>query len=161
MEGFGYDQVLLKSGTFSADEVFTVALCRLLNPKIKIIRATNFEKHLTRASRIKETVLPLEPECTTYFPMLWSKHGQLLCDNVRAWREIRIDFANKISIEPLANDMPNFLSYSIEALNIRPDKRESEDICFHRAMNIAMILLSAQIKLANSKIINLEEDKNK
>lgn len=169
MEVFDYDQVLTHSTVFHADDVFGVAMCRLINPKIKIIRTLDVESNLEAAKNIGEKVLvfdiglgrydhhqkdkALRPDGTPYcgFGLLWRDFGYQLCPEKEAWE--RVDQAFVIGIDKADNGIAqNLLSSSIKAFNPTWDSQDSENVAFHRAMLVAEQILIQQVKQANSSV---------
>lgn len=172
MEVFDYKQVITHSTTFHADDVFGTALCRLINPDIKIIRTLDVDKALEMAANLGEkaivfdigmgkydhhqedkafrkTELGKEPVPYCGFGLLWLDFGYLLCPDPIAWE--KVDRTLVIAIDRADNGIQqNMLSASIKVLNPNWNDTVSEDVAFHRAMNIAMILLKGHIDHANA-----------
>lgn len=169
MEAFNFDQVITHSTIFHADDIFGVAMCRLINPDIKIIRTLEVDKFVEMANNIGEKVIvfdiglgkydhhqenkALRPDGTPYcgFGLLWRDYGYLLCPEKEAWD--KVDSAFVLAIDKADNGVAqNLLSSSFKAMNPNWNSVESESVAFHRAMNIAMILLKAQIDQANAAV---------
>ncbi len=167
MEAFNYDQVITHSTLFHADDVFGVAMCRLINPNIEIIRTLNVEEQLKMAEAIgKKTLVfdigmgkydhhqenkTLRSDGTPYcgFGLLWRDFGYLLCPSPEAWT--KVDQTLVLAIDKADNGVSqNLLSNTIKLMNPQWNSSDSESINFHRAMNIAMIMLSAHIDHANA-----------
>jgi len=169
MEGkvFDYDQVITHSTIFHADDVFGVAMCRLINPNIEIIRTLDVEEQLRRSEIISKKPLvfdiglgeydhhqegkALRTDGTPYcgFGLLWRDFGYLLCPDNDAWE--KVDRTLVLSIDKADNGIAqNMLSASIKVMNPNWNSKESESISFHRAMNVAMILLKSHIDHANA-----------
>lgn len=169
MEVFNYDQVITHSTIFHADDVFGVALCRLLNPKIKVIRTLDINKQLEMAKNLHEKAIvfdiglgkydhhqvdkALRPDGTPYcgFGLLWRDFGYLLCPDRIAWE--KVDQTLVIGIDKADNGVQqNLLSATIKTMNPQWDSDISEDVAFGRAMNVAQIMLKAHIDHANSTV---------
>lgn len=167
MKVFDYDQVITHSTIFHADDVFGVALCRLIDPEIEIIRTLDVEKHLEMARNIGKKVIvfdigmgeydhhqadkALRSDGTPYcgFGLLWRDFGYLLCPDKTAWD--KVDQTLVISIDKADNGVTqNLLSSTIKVMNPQWNSNVSENIAFHRAMNIAITMLRAHIDHANS-----------
>ena len=169
MEGtvFDYNWVITHSTIFHADDVFGVALCRLLNPQIQIIRTLEPDVHLKRVENIGQKAIVFDIGLGTYdhhqvdkvlrkdgtpycgFGLLWRDFGRLLCEDEKAWD--KVDQVLVLPIDKHDNGVSrNLLSGCIGVFN--PDWNEdiSEDVAFHRAMQIAQQILKAQIDHANS-----------
>lgn len=142
MEVFDYHQVICHSGEFRAGDVFGVALCRLINPKIKIILTNRVEEAVQMAQNIDEKAVVFNSETTlkSYkgFEQLWYNFGNRVCPDEKTKTRITQTF-----VLPLLK--PNVLTETIERLNTTPESLTSESVAFHRAMNVAMMLLKAQI----------------
>ena len=142
---FDYDQIIIQEGEFTCDEVFIVALCRLINSSIKIIISNDMAKHLKNASNIFEKPYV----CTRHgdtFHAFWSSYGERLCKTKGAYEKIRDGFAYVLSSEL---DDKNLLVWSIEEMNTLPDTKETTYIAFHRAVVVASMILYSQIQKAN------------
>ena len=164
---FNFDQVITHSATFHADDVFGVALCRLINPKIEVIRTLEVDKHLERADILGKKAIvfdigmgkydhhqkdkALREDGTPYcgFGLLWRDFGRILCPDIFAWN--KVDQAFVLLIDKNDNGVSsNLLSRAIGNLNPNWNENTSEDLAFMRAMNVAMIILKAQIDHANA-----------
>ena len=172
MEEFNYKQVITHSTIFHADDVFGVAMCRLINPDIKIIRTLDVEEALKRAANIGEEALVFDIGMGKYdhhqedkafrkadpgrdpipycgFGLLWRDFGHLLCPDRTAWA--KVDNTLVVGIDKADNGVQqNLLSSTIKVMNPNWNDNSSEDVNFHRAMQVAMILLKAHIDHANS-----------
>ena len=167
MEVFDYDQVITHSTTFHSDDVFGVAMCRLIDPKIEVIRTLEVDKYLEMARNAGKKALVfdiglgkydhhqadkvLRPDGTPYcgFGLLWRDFGYLLCPEKEAWT--KVDQTLVIGIDKADNGVArNLLSSSISTMNPQWDSNMSENVAFHRAEMIAEIILKAHIDHANS-----------
>ena len=174
MEAFMYDQVITHSTVFHADDVFGVALCRLIDPKIEIIRTLDVEKHLEMAKNVYKKVLvfdiglgkydhhqvdkALRPDGTPYcgFGLLWRDFGYLLCPDKTAWE--KVDQTLVIAIDKADNGAAqNLLSSTIKTMNPQWDSNVSESVAFGRAMNVAQVILKSHIDHANSIVAARDE----
>lgn len=171
---FDYDWVVTHKTTFHADDVFGAALCRMINPEIEIIRTLDVGEVLERANnagkkaivfdigmgkydhhqenkamRKAEDDKPPVPYCG--FGLLWRDFGYLLCPEREAWE--KVDSTLVIGIDKADNGVQqNLLSASIKVMNPNWNENTSEDVAFHRAMNVAMILLRAHVDHANASV---------
>lgn len=169
MEMFNYQQVITHSTVFHADDVFGVAMCRLINPDIEIIRTLEVEKYLEMARNVGKNALvfdiglgkydhhqedkALRPDGTPYcgFGLLWRDYGYLLCKEQEAWEKVDQNFV--IAIDKADNGVAqNLLSSSIKAFNPNWNDDTSEEVAFHRAVLVAMQILKAQVDHANSAV---------
>ena len=167
MEVFDYDQVITHSTVFHADDAFGVALCRLLNPEITIIRTLDIEEHIERARNIGKKAIvfdiglgkydhhqpdkALRADGTPYcgFGLLWRDFGYLLCEDRDAWE--KVDRALVLPIDENDNGVKqNPLSLAIKVMNPNWDENVPENIAFARAMDVAKRILKAHIDSANS-----------
>lgn len=171
MEMFNYDVVITHGTVFHADDVFGAALCRLINPRIEIIRTQDVEKHLDMACNVGKRALVFDIGLGKYdhhqankalrddrdntpycgFGLLWRDFGYLLCPDPKAWS--KVDNTLVIGIDKADNGIrQNLLSTSIKVMNPQWNDDTSEEVAFHRAMNVAMIMLKAHIDHANATI---------
>ena len=171
MEKFDFDQVITHSTVFHADDVFGAALCRLINPKIDIIRTLDVDTALEMANNIGKKVLVFDigfgkydhhqenkalrddrdntPYCG--FGLLWRDFGYLLCPDRKAWS--KVDNTLVIGIDRADNGIrQNLLSASIKVMNPQWNSDTSENVAFFRAMNVAMIMLKSHIDHANATV---------
>ena len=174
MEVFDFDQVITHSTVFHADDVFGVAMCRLIDPKIEIIRTLEVEKYLEMAKNIGKKALvfdiglgkydhhqmnkALRPDGTPYcgFGLLWRDFGYLLCRDKEAWD--KVDQTLVIGIDKADNGVAqNLLSSTIKTMNPQWDSDISESVAFGRAMNVAQVMLKSHIDHANSIVSARDE----
>ena len=164
---FDFDQVVTHSTIFHADDVFGCAMCRLINPKIEIIRTLDVEEQLKKSSNIGKKALvfdigmdeydhhqqskALRADGTPYcgFGLLWRDFGYLLCPDPDAWEKVDQNFV--LAIDKADNGVSqNLLSASIKAFNPNWNSADSENVAFHRALLVAMQILQQQVAHANS-----------
>lgn len=174
MEVFDYDQVITHSTVFHADDVFGVALCRLIDPKIEIIRTLDVEKYLEMARNVGKKALVFDiglgkydhhqtnktfrTDGTPYcgFGLLWRDFGYLLCPEREAWE--KVDQTLVIGIDKADNGVAqNLLSSTIKTMNPQWNSSVSESVAFGRAMNVAQIMLQSHIDHANSIVAAKDE----
>lgn len=137
-----FDQVITHNGRFSADDVFNVALCRILNPECKIIRTDDPKKHIENAGRLNppDRVLLLYDEYDSFY-YFFMDYGQLLLPTESSYDFFKNYFLDRFK----KNDL---LSDTIISLNCPPEdlvKASSEFVYFMRAVNIATIMLKGWI----------------
>ena len=174
MEVFDYDQVITHSTVFHADDVFGVALCRLINPDIEIIRTLEVDKYLEMVKNIGKKAIvfdiglgkydhhqadkTLRTDGTPYcgFGLLWRDFGYLLCPERDAWE--KVDQTLVIGIDKADNGVAqNLLSSTIKTMNPQWNSAVSESVAFGRAMNVAQIMLKSHIDHANSIVAARDE----
>lgn len=167
MEVFDYDQVITHSTIFHSDDVFGVAMCRLIDPKIEIIRTLEVEKHLEMARNVGKKAIvfdiglgkydhhqvdkALRPDGIPYcgFGLLWRDFGYLLCPEKDA--RDKVDQTLVIAIDKADNGVAqNLVSATIKTMNPQWDSDISENVAFHRAVLVAEQMLKAHIDHANS-----------
>ena len=161
-------RVVTHSTVFHADDVFGVAMWKLINPKIEVIRTLKPEDYVGDDTIIFDIGLgkydhhqedkamrPAEPgkDPVPYcgFGLLWRDYGYLLCPEKEAWK--RVDNTLVLSIDKADNGIQqNMLSTSIKAMNPNWNAVETEDDAFLRAMHVAMTILKAHVDQANSAV---------
>lgn len=169
MEVFDYDIVITHSTVFHADDVFGVAMCRLIDPDIRIIRTLDVEGNLEAAKQLNKKVLVFDigmgkydhhqegktvrADGTPYcgFGLLWRDFGYLLCPDREAWE--RVDQTVVLPIDKADNGIQqNLLSMSVKAFNPNWNDVTSENVAFHRTMIVAAQILKAHIDHANAAV---------
>lgn len=179
MEVFNYDWVVTHKTIFHADDVFGVAMCRLINPNIEIIRTLDVDEVLERANNIGKKAIVFDIGMGKYdhhqedkamrkaefgkdpvpycgFGLLWRDFGYLLCPERAAWE--KVDSTLVLGIDKADNGVQqNLLSATIKTMNPNWNETTSEDVAFHRAMNVAMILLKAHVDHANAAMAARDE----
>lgn len=174
MEAFNYDQVITHSTVFHADDVFGVAMCRLIVPNIEIIRTLDVEKQLEMSKNIGKNPIvfdigfgkydhhqpdkALRGDGTPYcgFGLLWRDFGYLLCPDQEAWN--KVDQTLVIGIDKADNGISrNLLSSTIGVMNPRWNSDIPESVAFGRALNVAKIMLKSHVDHANSIVAARDE----
>lgn len=156
------NEALTHGGKFHADDVFSTALLKLINPEFKITRVfevpENFDgivydigggkyDHHQEDSEIRENGVPYAS-----FGLLWREYGVALlskgCPQEIAEQEAK-RFDEKF-IQPIDQDdntgCGNLLSGVIGAFNPCWDSAESADECFNDAVNFAIVILKKKIE---------------
>ncbi len=142
------------AGRFHADDVFSAALLRILNPNIVIERGfkvpLNYSgivfdigdgefDHHAKNSPVRENKVPYAA-----FGLLWKKYGEQLLPKEQAQR---LDYH---FIQPLDLDdntgSGNQLAQLISAYNPAWDSNEDIEDCFEQALNIATDLFRHKIE---------------
>ena len=147
MLDFNYEQVLLEDGEFTINEVFSVALCRLIKPDIKIIRAKkdDFSKHVENAHRLKPPERTLILGGSTNFYYLYVDYGRHVWTDKKQFGYVRDNF-----VEPMMNmirfDQSDIMYASFHNLNYSKGYPDS-DVPFMRAVNIALIILQGWLDI--------------
>ena len=156
------DYAMTHGGKFHADDVFSAALLKIINPNIKIIRTfevpDDFEglvfdigggkfDHHQEDSPNRENGMPYAA-----FGLLWKEFGKNLlckagCTPEQAEAEaLRLD---EKFIQPLDEDdntgCGNQLAGIIGLFNPTWDSNENSDVCFEQAVKIADIILNKKI----------------
>ncbi len=143
------DNGFTHGGRFHADDVFSAALLKILNPNIKIKRGFDVPKdfdgivfdigdgefdHHDKNAEKRENGVPYAS-----LGLLWRKYGHTLIDEEQAKR------VDKHFIQPLDLDdntgCGNQIAQLIAAYNPAWDSDKSSDECFENAVNIAQDLL--------------------
>jgi len=148
-------------GKFHADDVFSAALLKIINPNIKIIRAFEAPKdfdgivfdigcgkfdHHQEGAEVRENGVPYAA-----FGLLWREFGESIlaagCPLEQAAKEAtRFD---EIFIQPLDKDdntgCGNQLASAIGVFNPSWDSDESSNQCFVEALDFATIILQKKI----------------
>jgi len=148
-------------GKFHADDVFSAALLKIINPNIKIIRAFEAPKdfdgivfdigcgkfdHHQECAEVRENGVPYAA-----FGLLWREFGESIlaagCPLEQAAKEAtRFD---EIFIQPLDKDdntgCGNQLASAIGVFNPSWDSDESSNQCFVEALDFATIILQKKI----------------
>ena len=165
MEAFNFEMAMTHDTIFHADDVFGVAMCRLINPDIPYIRTTD-QMELDKAKGDPSILMfdiglgkydhhqpdkALRPDGTPYcgFGLLWHDFGYLLCPNEEAWKTVDETFVQLI--DKADNGITqNLLSQSIKAMNPCWNTDETEDEAFARALIVAIPILKATVDHANA-----------
>ncbi|MBQ8317606.1 MAG: MYG1 family protein [Lachnospiraceae bacterium] len=149
-----FNKAFTHGGVFHADDVFSTALIKLLNPDIEIIRGFQipedfhgivydigggqFDHHQTE----KE----LRASGTPYaaFGLLWRSYGHMLVED-----EEVADF-DKLFVEPLDladnTGVFNAVANIISKLNPSWEEDSASDDAFDRAVDMAMVILDNYVK---------------
>lgn len=147
-------------GKFHADDVFSSALLKIINPDIKIIRTFEVPKdfdgivfdigggkfdHHQEGSEVRENGVPYAA-----FGLLWREFGASLiggCPQEQAAKEA-VHFDEGF-IQPLDEDdntgCGSQLAGVIGAFNPSWDSDESSDQCFLEVLNLAIVILKKKI----------------
>lgn len=174
MEIFDFNWAVTHATIFHADDVFGMAFCRLINPQIEVIRTLDVDGVLQRAANLGKKAIvfdiglgkydhhqkdkTLRTDGTPYcgVGLLWRDFGYLLCPDPEAWG--KVDQTLILGLDKADNGVaPNLLSATIKTMNPNWDSVESEDVAFHRAMNIATIMLKSHIDHANASVSARDE----
>lgn len=146
-------------GVFHADDVFSAALLRLLNPEIKIQRGNvvpeNFDgivfdigggefDHHQKDNEVRENGIAYAA-----FGKLWRKFGKELVAD-KYVKEFDEDFVQKLDF---ADNTGETDTISVAISNFRPlwDEEKDMDTCFWEAVSFAEEILKKQVKKYRSK----------
>lgn len=160
-------------GKFHADDVFSSALLKILDPDIKIIRGfevpPNFDgivydiglgkyDHHQENAEVRETGVPYAA-----FGLLWREFGKNLLTDRGCLPELAASEAAHFDekfIQPLDEDdntgCGNQLAGVIGAFNPGWDSDISPDICFEEAVNFAKVILKKKL----DSIISIQRAKD-
>ena len=174
MEVFNYDQVITHATIFHSDDLFGVALCRLINPDIEVIRTLDVDKHLEMAKNVGKKAIVFDIGLGTYdhhqegkalrtdgtpycgFGLLWRDFGHHLCPEKEAWEKVDQTFV--LAIDKADNGVTqNLLSSCLKAFNPNWNEKTSEDVAFHRALLVCQQILIAQVNHANAAVAARDE----
>lgn len=156
------DYALTHGGKFHADDVFSAALLKILNPNIKIIRAFEvpkdfdgivFDIGLGRFDHHQEDA-PVRENGVPYaaFGLLWREFGVGLLSKGLPPEEAEKQAANfdEKLIQPLDLDdntgCGNQLASAIGGFNPSWDSDEPADACFERAVEFASEIIKNRIE---------------
>ena len=167
MEAFNFEMAMTHDTIFHADDVFGVAMCRLINQDIPYARTTD-QAELDKAKGDPSILMfdiglgkydhhqpdkTLRPDGTPYcgFGLLWRDFGYLLCPDEEAWKTVDETFVELI--DKADNGIAqNLLSQSIKAMNPCWNTDETEDEAFARALSVAIPILKATVDHANASV---------
>lgn len=152
------NEAMTHSGRFHADDVFSSALLKILNPKIEIKRVKivpeDYEgivfdieggkyDHHGENMKVRDNGVPYAS-----FGLLWRKYGNQLVEKNSA------DMFDKTFIQPLDiqdnQGGNNLLARAITQANPKWDSDQSSDECFFKAVEIAQFILTNEIESMNS-----------
>lgn len=158
-----FKKVVTHGTIFHADDVFGVAMWKLINPEIEVIRTLEPEKYEAEDTIIFDIGLgkydhhqegkALRTDEVPYcgFGLMWRDYGYLLCPEKAAWD--KVDRTLVLGIDKADNGVSqNLLSASIKAMNPNWNESETSDEAFFRAVSVAEILLESYVKHANAAI---------
>ena len=167
MEAFNYTAVLTHSTIFHADDVFGVAMCKLIKPDIHIYRTVDkdeieealndpsilvFDIGLGKYDHHQEDKV-LRPDGTPYCGcgLLWRDYGYLLCPEKEA--RDKVDQMLIYAIDKADNGIAqNLLSSSIKTMNPCWNSDKDEYEAFGDALKVALYILKAHVDHANAAV---------
>lgn len=152
------NEAMTHAGRFHADDVFSAALLRILNPKINIVRRNavpegyqglvfdlgdgTYDHHGAR-SQYRENGVQYAS-----LGLLWKQYGSMLVSD----KEARI--FDETFVQPLDlqdnNGGNNMLCRAITQANPKWDEEEDADACFFKAVDFAQFILENEIKSMHS-----------
>ena len=163
---FNYSKGYTHAGVFHADEVFSTALCLLINNKwFSYTRGFKPKEVMNDDSYIVYDIgngeydhhsLPRETRESSGIPYaafgkLWRDFGWTLCNNENVWKKIDDTFVSSIdAVDNGYEDSRNELSSYISSLNPLWDEESNQDEQFKTAVKFAVQVLSRTIERANS-----------
>ncbi|OCN01467.1 hypothetical protein A7X67_02575 [Clostridium sp. W14A] len=147
-------------GKFHADDVFSAALLKILNPQIDIVRtfqipdgfhgivfdigAGKYDHH-QEGAEVRENGVPYAA-----FGLLWREFGESILSKCLSEEQTKKEAAHfdEKFIQPLdENDNTgsgNQLADMISRFNPNWDSDESQDLCFSKAVDLAAIILNRE-----------------
>ena len=152
------DEAMTHNGRFHADDVFSAALLKILNPNIRIERGPfvppgyagmvfdlgggEFDHHGERRLFRENGVQYAS------FGLLWKKYGSTLVSQREAQK------FDKTFVQPLDqqdnNGGTNMLCRAITQANPKWDEEEDADACFFKAVGFAQYILDNEIRSMHS-----------
>lgn len=152
------NEAMTHAGRFHADDVFSAALLKILNPRINIVRCNSipdgyrglvfdlgdgvYDHHGERAS-FRENGIPFAS-----FGLLWKEYGAELVSE-KAARMFDESFVQPLDIQD-NNGGNNLLCRVITQANPKWDENLDSEICFQRAVDMAKFILENEIKSMHS-----------
>lgn len=148
------------SGGFHADDVFSAALLRLINPEIKFLRVNSVPDNTENAIVFDigggefdhhQTDFPVRSNGVPYaaFGLLWREFGELLTDKDSVQN---IDDSFVSYIDSADNGIgTDTLSFAIAAMNPMWNEEQNYNENFEQAVDFALTILKRIIKRENSK----------
>lgn len=156
------DYAITHGGKFHADDVFSAALLKIINPNLKITRAFEIPKdfdgivfdigcgkfdHHQEDAEVRENGVPYAA-----FGLLWREFGESImlagCPENQVAKEVS-RFDEKF-IQPLDQDdntgCGNQLAGVIGAFNPNWDSDESPDQCFEKIVEFAIVILKKKFE---------------
>lgn len=156
-----FKRVITHSTVFHADDVFGVAMWKLINPNIEVIRTLEPERFWDEDTIVfdigmgkydhhqKDKVLREDGTPYCGFGLLWRDYGCNLCPDIEAWK--KVDRTLVLPIDKADNGIEqNLLSISIKAMNPNWNSEKSEDEAFFEAVDVAKAILKAHVDRANA-----------
>lgn len=158
-----FKRVITHSTVFHADDVFGVAMWKLINPDIEVVRTLEPEKFWDENTIVFDIGMgkydhhqedkALREDGTPYcgFGLLWRDYGCNLCPELDAWK--KVDRALVLPIDKADNGVEqNTLSISIKAMNPNWNSEKTADEAFFEAVDVAKAILKAYVDHANAAV---------
>ena len=153
---------------FTANDVFSAALLKCINPKIKIIRASGIPENFTgliygfrntpdihqnKKNHVRRNRIPYSS-----FGLLWKDYGRFLINNEEGFQYFDDHFVQELDLAEYS-----FAENSLIKVinNFNPQNTEDEDKMFWQAENIAEKILRREIQNVYTWMEAKEEIKNK
>ena len=152
------NEAVTHNGRFHADDVFSAALLKLLNPQIHISRASivpdNFDgivfdvgnsafDHHSLPKKCRENGIPYAA-----FGLLWNEYGHNFVSEASA-RAFDKSFIQPLDAHDNYGDN-NMLCRAITQANPQWDSPDNSDECFFKAVEFAQFILKNEIENMNS-----------
>lgn len=152
------NEAMTHNGRFHADDVFSAALLRIMNPKIRIERRSTvpqgytglvfdlgegeYDHHGDR-SKYRENGIQYAS-----FGLLWKQYGTMFVSEKEA-RTFDETFVQPLDQQD-NNGGTNMLCRAITQANPKWDEEEDADTCFFKAVDFAQFILENEIKSMHS-----------
>lgn len=173
---FSLTRAYTHGGVFHADDVFSTAFLKMLNPGIKVVRTNKVTDEMSADEyaiifdigggvydhhQADKAVRPIEdghyfdstgrmcmiPYCS--FGLLWHDYGRIICNSDKAWKKVDRDLV--IGIDKADNGIAgNALASAIAQFNPSWNSIIPADEAFDMAVNMASSILKNYINNANA-----------
>ena len=162
------EKIIVHGGIFHADDIFCVALARILNPDCEVDRVFKIPDGVdvnavtgTIVADIGDGVFDhhhgeltiREDGCPkAAFGLMWAHYGHALCDGGLAWSIVDNTLVRHIDAHDNGFDMGNPLSVVLSTFNPTWDEKVDRMTQFMTAVGVAKTLLERAIESANSTV---------
>ena len=170
-KNFEFEIIITHGGVFHADDVFCVAMAKVLNPHIKYERVPVVGEEPLPSSTIivdigggefdhhQEAKARNDGNPYSSFGLMWAAFGRILCPSNKAWEEVEQDLVIPIDLQDNGVQW-NPLSKMVKAMNPlwnEDSSKSAQDAAFERAVQFALDILKRFIEKANSSSAAEEE----
>ena len=160
------EKIIVHAGVFHADDVFCVALARILNPECEVDRVFKIPDGVD-VNAVTDTIVAdigdgvfdhhhgeltiREDGCPkAAFGLMWAHYGPTLCEGDAAWRIVDDTLVRHIDAHDNGFDMGNPMSVVLSTFNPTWDETVDPMTQFMAAAGVAETLLRRAIESANS-----------